>query len=231
METLVELVRALAWPVVVLVLGLTMRKPVGNLLVNTRLRRLKGGGVDAEFAQVGETVAESVRQETAKDETKLLPPGDGKSLPPGDVKPPPSQESATNGEKKPDPHTRGETSQLIAMTDYAPLAAIAAGWSTLEAALRSAMVRSGIHLKSSELTPVAMVERLIHEGVLKPDVLSSVQGLTALRNLAANRRDEDDEQVTSQRAREYVEMTNAICWVIEQQLVGHLRRRGSRSQP
>ena len=100
----------------------------------------------------------------------MLRSGDVKSLPPREVKPPPSHEPSTEGEEPAtasggdSPITRGETNQIFAMTDYALLAAIAAGWTTLEAALRSAAGRSGIHLKPPDQTPIVTADRLIREG-------------------------------------------------------------------
>ncbi len=66
-----DLVRSLAWPLVVLVLVILFRKPLGNLI--PYLRRLKYGKLEAEFIR---------DLETADNKAQSLPP-----LPPSAIQP------------------------------------------------------------------------------------------------------------------------------------------------
>jgi hypothetical protein len=57
-----ELTKALAWPVVVLLVALLARKPIGVLLEGLRLQKLKGAGWEFEFGKLEAKVQEQVAE-------------------------------------------------------------------------------------------------------------------------------------------------------------------------
>ena len=183
----VELTRALAWPIAVLTLVLILRKPIRELI--PLLRRMKYKEIELEFAkEIAELKAETVAPQPA-----LIPPPDENS-----VVALPQAERAT-----------GRRNELLRMVTFSTRVAIMEAWLDLEAA--------AIDVASSFWTSTSgnvfkdysrLGEYLLQSKVIDHKQLDVFKRLQRLRNNAAHTQ---ELELDESDARSYIELATALA--------------------
>lgn len=154
-------VASLAWPTVLLVIVVVLRRELGNL-VGT-LRRLKWKDLEAEFGQ----------------ELKELEAA-AKRLPPAEAKPILSDHTSANS------HTDG-TSTVQALARLSPSAALLTSWIVVEEAIGRAVNRLAISADPPWMvSPLRKTELLQQYTNIDHSTLAVLHRLRALRNRAAH---------------------------------------------
>ncbi len=195
----VELVKALAWPLTLTLLALVFRKQLIGLFEGIRLRRLKGKDFEIEFEEAMKAVRKEIPQKAAPMALKAEPEPAMQDLSPASV-----------------------DDDLII---HAPQGAIVAAWTKLEGTLTSAAEQAG--LKDISPTNVGRIlDGLAKEGVLKPTTLQAITTLRHLRNLVVHSTGNAQERISPEKAREFVAMASAVAWTVEEDLRKFLAKKG-----
>lgn len=214
---LVEVLKAVAWPIVVVLLGWWMHEPVRKLLGSARPKTLKGPGFEVEMEKVEELVEAKVAQ-LPPPTTPLLPPITGRS----DITLAPMTAEGTGTVSAPPPELVGAPKEVAPqperveadLVQYAPVGAIIAGWQKLEAIMRRAAARLSPTFDESarHVRPVDVVAALLSAGVLDGETLASVKSLQVIRNEAAHG---TEEEITAARAARFLEVRDRIASLVE----------------
>ncbi len=156
----VELVKAVAWPLTVLGLFAALRRPLLGLL--PLVTRLRYKDFEFDFRR---------RLEEANAEARALPPGAPPDAAGGDARAP----------------ARVAAGDLLALADASPRAAILEAWIRVEAAALEAARRRGAPEPISELrSPTRLIEALEERGVIDARQAAVFHDLRSLRNSAAH---------------------------------------------
>jgi hypothetical protein len=186
-----DLIRAVGslWPLALLAVLVWFRRPVGQALAalgeGLRIRRLKAGPFEAEFwREAYETRA---------------------SLDAPDV---PSAELA---ETVADPESLVARFGDLAMA--APAVAILRAHSDVEEALRQKLRAADPEVDVDRIGASMLARRALKAGLIAAKVVPAVEGITVLRNLAANR---NQDEVTRDQAREYLALADGVMYALSQ---------------
>lgn len=183
----VELVKALAWPVVVVILGLAA-KPILKGVVD-RVRRVSAGDKSIELDEVPKP-------------PQLEPPKqpDQKQLPPPKENPPPQLEPEQPAPAEPD------------LLNYDATAAVINAWARLVETMRREAIRLELLAPSDgNVTPGAVLDRLRQRNVVSPETAQQIQALMKIRNELAHGR----TLITRPAAEQYVVTVEAMIQAIE----------------
>jgi hypothetical protein len=154
-------VASLAWPIVLVVLVLLLRKELGALVVT--LRRLKWKDLEAEFGQ----------------ELKELENA-AKNLPPAETEP--TVSNAASG-----PGSTNGTTDVQAIARLSPSAAVLTSWINVEEAIGHAVRRLSISADAPwHLSPLRKIELLQEWTDIDNDTVAVLHRLRELRNRAAH---------------------------------------------
>ncbi len=176
-----ELVKALAWPMSVILIVFFLRHTLRDLLPS--LRRLKYKEFEAEFSQ------DLAKAELQAQQAKLPPPEQVVDTPVG------VSEPAHKKYKR--------------LVDIAPRVAIVEAWRDVEVALNAAATGWDYDNPQDEHFPnlSAVITRLTNEGKLDPGEGSFLEYMRSLRNRAAHAHDID---IRSDQAYDYAILASRI---------------------
>lgn len=191
-QSSVDLVTGLAWPAVVGVIAFMFRSEIRDLL-RTPLSRLKAGPFEVEI----ERARVEVEAATAGAAQSPAPPAGGGSK---------DGDSPRTGELTDDLQRLGEHVMVN------PSAVILDGYVVVENTLRDVLSDRGIN-GTAQMNGVGLASRAVQTHVILPATLESVQGLAVLRNLTAHGTAGD---VTPDKARDYLNLVEAVVWTIQQ---------------
>jgi len=104
--------------------------------------------------------------------------------------------------------TNEETEHLV---EVAPAAAISQAWSQLEERVAAAAAGAGV---TQKLLP-EVLRALVEKGMIQPTATDAILGLRNMRNLAMHA---PPKRLTSEQAREFITMAEAMMWTLEQNL-------------
>jgi hypothetical protein len=158
LQFIVEFVKALAWPVAIVVIVVFLRRPIVDILMQlaSGLRRLRAGQSDAEFDRIaGQAKAELTATVSAI-------PAVGTGVAPIPV-----------------------LLRFAATADDDPAAAITQSLGAVEAALRDLLGSSGKLVPVGTGDPTAIARFARDQGLVPESIVRAVDGVVALRNSAA----------------------------------------------
>jgi hypothetical protein len=104
------------------------------------------------------------------------------------------------------------TDDLASVASSDPAMAVFQGYIRLERALHQLLLSSGSEPDERRAT-TELARRAANEGLITPETLNAFEGLTVLRNLVAHGR---GEEVTEERARDYLALVDALLFAIRQ---------------
>jgi hypothetical protein len=158
---IVELAKALGWPLAVVVMVVLLRRPLVTLIPT--LRHLKYGDFEADF---GETLEQAKKE---ADAANLPPAPEPRALLPGS--------------------TPSPFSSALALAQEAPRDAIFESWRVVERAVQRVLRARKIDADRAPI--FTQVERLHREGLLPNEALSLIKDLRLLRYIAATYRHDE----------------------------------------
>jgi hypothetical protein len=165
LEFTASVIKSLAWPTVVLIIVVVLRKPIAEAL-RRGLRRVKAGPFELEW----EEKLIDVRQE---------------------VEASPDLASSVVGRLT---EAVVPSDELTALAKTSPAAAVMESFSRLEAELRR-LVQPLEPERSERLSAVGLARLARQHGRISPETENAVEGLAVLRNLAAHGRATEDVTV------------------------------------
>jgi hypothetical protein len=101
---------------------------------------------------------------------------------------------------------------LAGMADSDPAMAIFQGYIRLERELHELLLSAGSRPNGRSST-TELARQAADKGLITPETLNAFEGLTVLRNLVAHGR---NEEVTEERARDYLALVDALLFAIRQ---------------
>jgi hypothetical protein len=152
-------------------------------LLTGPLRRLKAGPLELEFERIISTVQ-------------------------AQIEPSPAGASSSS-----DSASRSGDADLTALAHASPMAAVMSGYGKLERQLHDLLQAAGDPKTSEGLAAIQLARRAAEKGLITPETLNALQGLTVLRNLAAHGRGDD---VSVERALEYLSLVEALAYTLDQ---------------
>jgi hypothetical protein len=183
LEFIAALIQALAWPATVLAIAVVLRAPLGKLLTGD-VRRWKAGpaGVEVEY---WDQRTKEVRQEVADaaGDAKLVGADESMSL----------------------------SKELEELADVSPRSAILESYSRIEQQLRSLLKSDGVDQRRP-LGGRGLARLAGEKGLIGPETVDAIEGLTVLRNLAAH--GEAPSDLDRNRALEYAALTDAVLYAM-----------------
>jgi hypothetical protein len=157
-----SLVRSLAWPAAVLVVGIVLRKPIGAVL-GQGVRRVKAGPVEVEF----DLLQAEVREELARSpELTEAPAEDQASAPPTSL---------------------GE--ELSRLAEISPASAVMEASKRIEYRLAEMLDGAGVPPGRMGIGGLARLAK--EHGLISDQTLAAIEGMSVLRNLTAHSRGGD----------------------------------------
>jgi hypothetical protein len=182
-----SLVHSLAWPVVVGVVIVAMRKPITAAL-GRGVHRLRVGRVEIEF----DREAAEVRADLSSDpKLTMLPTASPQS---------------DSGEE-----TEADTliEELGSLALVAPEAAVNAAWERIERRLIKMLDSAGAPTYSA-VGGLALARLARRHELISEESLNAIAGLSTMRNLVVHRQDDID----GQRAREYLALADGVLYAL-----------------
>jgi hypothetical protein len=205
MEFVASLVGGLVWPVAIVIIMVIFRKPLANLIGD--MSEGEAGPTGVKFKRAWRREAEAVRSEAASSVNADLP----ETAPPtangdfaDDAGPGPSSIERYHAATQPELAIQGAHRQLA---------------NRLREVLGEESASSP-HF-SEDIT--ALAERAFRRGLIPPQVLNSVEGLSVLHSLAQAA----PERVTPAQAQEFQVLTKAVLYTLRDQQLS----RGSQIGP
>ncbi len=155
LQFIVEFVKALAWPVAIVVIVVFLRRPIVDILMQlaSGLRRLRAGQSDAEFDRLaGQAKAELTATVSAGSQNEAAVP---------------------------------VLLRFAATADDDPAAAISQSFGSVEAALRDLLGSSGKLVPVGTGDPTAIARFARDQGLVPESIVRAVDSVVTLRNSAA----------------------------------------------
>ena len=155
LQFIVEFVKALAWPVAIVVIVVFLRRPIVDILMQlaSGLRRLRAGQGDAEFDRIaGQAKAELTATVSAGGQNVAAVP---------------------------------VLLRFAAVADDDPAAAISQSFGSVEAALRDLLGSSGKLVPVGTGDPTAIARFARDQGLVPESIVRAVDAVVTLRNSAA----------------------------------------------
>ena len=158
LQFIVEFVKALAWPVAIVVIVVFLRRPIVDILMQlaSGLRRLRAGQSDAEF----DRIAGQAKAELTATVSAIPTVGTGAAPIPVLLR-------------------------FAATADDDPAAAITQSLGAVEAALRDLLGSSGKLVPVGTGDPTAIARFARDQGLVPESIVRAVDGVVTLRNSAA----------------------------------------------
>jgi hypothetical protein len=190
-----SLVRSLAWPTAVVVVVVVFRRPLTSV-IGHGLRRIKVGSFEAEFEQVQAQVRLDLARSSEVSQTAIRVTSD------------------TIAPDAPD---------LVRLAELSPRDAMLQAFTRIETQLRELLhgLIDETTLSRQEATALAVMAQ--RNGLISAESVNAVQGLTAMRNLAARR---STDEVSTDKAVDFIVLTDAALFAIR-----NSRRPPPHSQP
>lgn len=185
-----DILGAIAWPIVFLVVLLAFRRPLQGALEH--LIEFRFGSTVAKFAreggEVGASLVESLVESTAA--------------------------QPTSGDRPVRPALRD---LYAGRADTNPLNAILLAYGAVESWYVQALTERGLEVQGPQwsLGVDALARLAVKSGVLPQSTLKQVQGLSVMRNIAAHGK---DDEVTSEQAREYLVLVDGLLALLDLEL-------------
>lgn len=203
-NTVVSLIRGLAWPVVIVWVVLVFRKEIKGILA-TRNARLKAGPFEVALEQA------RVEVEAATQVARLDSPEDAGQLP----QPTPPHASASDGFIVVDP-------RLAALARTDPTAALLQGFGQLEAHLRGLLVehRDADSVQMGLIGGIRLATSARTAELITAESYDAIQGLAVLRNLAAH----GMETVDTEKALDFLRLLDGALYSLRRGPGGRLHR-------
>ena len=167
MNVLVELVKALAWPITILVIVLLFKRELS--LLQGRLSEFRYGNFAAKFAEQLDKVEEDASRSVVQ--TRELPP--------------PSESRAEQQNAIRD--------EILRIATVSPRAAVSEAWRHLELAMDSAAQSLGFDQRGAVSRP-RLIRLLAEQGLLDTEAVQLYESLRRMRNEAVHRREFDGSQ-------------------------------------
>lgn len=121
-------------------------------------------------------------------------------------------EEAPIAHAAPGPPASDLTTELAPVAARAPTAAVLEAYAQIEKALRQLLEVRGAGEGIDRIGAVGLARRAQETSLITDETRHAVEGLSALRNLAAHGRAED---VSPERAQEYLTLADAVLWAID----------------
>ncbi|MCX5155651.1 hypothetical protein OG914_16835 [Streptomyces sp. NBC_00291] len=195
-----DYIRALIWPVVVLALGIMLRRQLAGLFnrvesVETPLGTVAFDTQAAAIAEETGEIANNIQDEvvTAESERRPLSNEDSPALPTTPGAP------TVRGYYRVDPRPTDAFSDLLELAETETTAAVLGAWREVDTAIRKATVERGLFRP--------LPRTLSPKDVLSPELSRSAQDLLELRNRVVH---QGDVIPTVSGARSYVTAANRI---------------------
>lgn len=106
----------------------------------------------------------------------------------------------------------GAAGRLDEIAEVSPTGAIVEAFGQIEAVLRSLLEQKGIEDLDRPWSVRRLAEVARERGLITAETENAIEGLSVMRNLAAHGGQED---VSPQRAREFVALTHAVLYAIQ----------------
>lgn len=190
---MVEVVKALAWPVVVLIIAMVLRKPLVALIPT--LSRFRYKGLEAEFGNKLKEIGASFEKEI--------------------VTIPKEAEAKAEEEQKRDHWTIDEIVESIA--PISPRAAILLAWFEVERIIRQTVTSPDWFGMPEPRSFPGFVKVLQEKDVLSENVASLLYDLRSLRNQAAH---ESDFNLEPDKAIEYSRLARRMMLLVRWRAAG-----------
>lgn len=156
MDIIIEIIKTLAWPVTVLLLGFLFRRELRNIL--SRLSHLKYKDLEAQFnRELGQVEEEAKKIETISQPGQL-----------------------------PSPEEESEYDRITRLVSISPRAAITEAWREIELATLKASRASGLDADTRHIAGTRHMRELVSRGLLSERILPIYDRLRRLRNRAAH---------------------------------------------
>jgi hypothetical protein len=178
LSAVVELVKALAWPVSVFAIILLLRRPIQGLISSIREGSVKYKDLEFSFKRDLEEARQSIK----------LPEGQAARALPAPQEP--------------------EITDLMALAETAPRAAVIEAWARLEVASAEWVQKHAPPDVRTQLKPHAMFRELLRQqGLLPPGAMKALQKLRDIRNRTVHT---PEFQPSVDDAEEYVLLSFAV---------------------
>lgn len=105
----------------------------------------------------------------------------------------------------------GAAGKLDELAEESPVAAVVQTYGQIELALRDLLKRHGVDGVDDQWHVVELARHALRKGLITPETMKAVEGLSVLRNLAAHGRDSD---LSTQRAHEFVALAQGTLFAI-----------------
>lgn len=105
------------------------------------------------------------------------------------------------------------TGDLAATARKMPTAAVVEAYARLEQELRELLLSADDVKADASLSAMALAHHAADKGLLTPETVNALEGLTVLRNLAAHGRGDD---LSVDRALDYLALVDAVSYTIRQ---------------
>jgi hypothetical protein len=199
METLIQIIDSLGWPITILIIALIFKSELSKLLL--KLSTLKYKDFEAKFGHQLEVVEKKVKE---------LPKPKFKKAPPPEIE-----------EKSKEEET--DFDRLIRIAEISPRAAIAEAWTEVEIAARKAANQAKLKINKPE-SVINIANAFINEGVFNDAVLTALNEIRDLRNKAVHM---EDFNISHNEAIKYIDLAfnlafelynvgNVFAWANEQ---------------
>lgn len=195
LQFIANMTDSLAWPLVVVVLGLVFRRPVGQFLTQAlaegSLKRIKAGPFEAEWERL---VAETEDKVKAARPAAEYPSSSDESL----------------------------TTEFASEASTAPAAAVLDGYAAVERQLRSMLDGVVEPTKTAKMGGSRLARLAMQHELISAASVRAVEGIGVLRNLAAHG---GAREVTPDRAVEYLALVDGVLFAVSEDYRKALERR------
>jgi hypothetical protein len=189
-QFIASLVSSLAWPGAAFAIALLFRRQLADV-ISTSLSRFKAGPFELEFERVRSTVEAELGTKAT-----LRPKLEGEASP------------GTTGGDSTSPSLIDELSPVAQVS---PTAAILDAHSRLEYEVRE--LTTDLTTDRRPRGVVALARLALEHGLITPETLNAIEGVTTLRNLAAHGR---QAEVSPERAMDYLALVDAVLFALRQ---------------
>ncbi|MEC1665515.1 hypothetical protein [Bacillus halotolerans] len=192
LEFISSIIKSIAWPIIVLIAVLALRKPVSQLilkLAELKLKTVKYGEFEATFEDKLEDAESNVN---------------------------PEADTSENGAEEGSSEITDQDRLFANIAEEAPHLGVVLSWQELEFELNKATKRlglndslyQGVNIKRPAST-IQTIKYLVSQGYLNKNFYKSLKGLQQLRNFAVHRAD-NDYLITFEEAIRYRKLTKTL---------------------
>ncbi|MDR3436314.1 hypothetical protein [Telmatospirillum sp.] len=172
LDFIVEMTKAVAWPIAAIAIAIIFRKTIPNLI--ERLSSFKYGGFEAAFANQAANIAENITR--TSDQPPSFVDSDGE--------------------------------RLLSLAQESPRAAVLEAWLRVERKLHQLAEERHVDIRNN---PMTLVRSLRDAQAISSETERALNGLRQLRNLAVHAH---SDELSSQKAIEFVTYASALLWTM-----------------